>query len=327
MVLGPGNGEALLLKVPPNQFVIIDSFLRPKQSTGACPVLELFDRMGGELSCAILTHSHADHAEGFERVAGRCAGPIGVVEMFLPNSAGKWDAVALQRRGLIHTALNAINDRWETDKTTRWPLQAGDQKQINGATLTILHPCQQSMSEHVGFNELSSPVLVEWESVRLILGADLPTDMWPKVASNFNLTDHHGLKVPHHASKDGFHPNVHGPGLRERYWVATPYKRGLQPPRFEDGEGVSLILGHVDVLHFTSILFETPATSTPIPRSELLKLATNQTTTLNLPGAPAATPVADPKDPDVAWVAASWKSDGTLSNLQSGDAAVRVCEN
>ncbi len=326
VVLGPGNGESVLLKIPPDKLVIIDSFLRPKTTSGLCPVLDLVDNLGGTLACAILTHPHADHAEGFDRVAGRTQGPIGIVEKFLPISAGKWDTVALQRKGLTESALNAVKDRWESDAATRWSLLAGETQAVGDAQLTVLHPDKNAIANLSGFNELSSPVLLQWKSLRLILAADLPTNLWNSVAPSYSVANHQGMKVPHHASKEGFSPSVHGPGPATRLWAATPYKRAPQPPNFADGEGVDLILQHVDHLYLTSVLFETPSTvPDPAPRALLLGLAEQNKKTINLPGAPVAIPVADPKDPESAWVAASWTADGSLASLERGDASIRVC--
>lgn len=328
VVLGPGNGESVLLKIPPNSFFIIDSFLRPKTTSGLCPVLDLLDSLGGTLSGAILTHPHADHAEGFDRVVGRCQGPIGIVEKFLPDPVGKWDTVALRRRGLVESALNAIKDRWETDSTTRWPLQAGETRTVGEAKITILHPDADSIANLSGLNQLSSPVLLEWNSLRIVLSADLPTDLWPSIDRDYALCDHHGMKVPHHASKEGFNPSIHGPGPTSRFWVATPYKRMPQPPSFEDGQGVDLILQHVDHLHLTSVLFATPdILPDPVPRTRLLELAKQKNRTINLPGTPVGVPIANPKDPNSAWIATSWTKEGTLSSLQRGRASVRVCAN
>lgn len=328
VVLGPGNGESLLLKLPHGKFVIVDSFLRPKSPGGICPVLDLLEAQGGDLCAAILTHPHDDHVAGFDRIVGRCTGPVGVVEKFLPDSQGRWDTVGLRRRGLAESALNALSSKWFAEQESLWSLQSGDKKSFGEVSFAVLHPNQRAIAEETDFNSLSCAILVEWESVRLVLGADLPTAMWEQVCSSFEVHRHQAMKVPHHASRDGFHPAVHGPGPRSRCWIATPYKRAPHPPRFEDGEGVALMLEQVDTLHMTSVLFHTPGEpGSPMSRLELHALAQKGSTPLNLPGLAAqGAPLLNPKDPDHAWVAATFKSDGTLSALVHGSASVQVRE-
>lgn len=254
LTLGPGCGECVIVRVPPNQFLVVDSFLRPRTSSGTNPALEFVRRLGGEISCAVLTHPHADHAEGFDLVAGDCTGPVGLVEKFLPSGASKTDTQANLELGLTQYALNAIKSRWDKDDVHKFPLTAGETRSIGAASITVLHPCQDTLKSTSGPNDLSSPLLIHWEQVSLLLGADLPTRYWPKVGQNFGIKGATGFKLPHHASKNGYCQTEHVPGHRGAFWVATPYKRKPQPPRFEDGEAVAQILEAVDELVLCSTL-------------------------------------------------------------------------
>ena len=62
-VLGPCKGETVLLRVPPDHWMIIDSFQvgRPRRPA-AEPIIT---RYGGRVEVLALTHPHADHFEGF----------------------------------------------------------------------------------------------------------------------------------------------------------------------------------------------------------------------------------------------------------------------
>ncbi len=80
-------------------------------------------------------------------------------------------------------------------------------------------------------NEISSAMLVEWEGLRLLLGADVPNTQWPGIAADFPaLADHHAMKIPHHGSREAIH-DAFGIGLDTRTWVVTPYQRQGLPAR------------------------------------------------------------------------------------------------
>ncbi|MCO5167502.1 MAG: hypothetical protein M9894_14240 [Planctomycetes bacterium] len=55
-------------------------------------------------------------------------------------------------------------------------------------------------------------------------------------------------------------------GPPDRLWVVTPWSAGTKLPRFEDGQGVEALLGHVARLHLTGLpvahVLQGPAPST-----------------------------------------------------------------
>lgn len=84
----------------------------------------------------------------------------------------------------------------------------------------------------------------------LLLGADLPNERngrlvesgWSHLCGAVTgLHEHAGYKVAHHASREAIHPDVVRPHGRARAWATTPYNKGQTLPRFEEGEGVSLL--------------------------------------------------------------------------------------
>ena len=60
-VLGPGTGESVLLRVPPDKWIVIDSFANAER-----PAAErIIQSLGGAVSALVLTHPHQDHCMGF----------------------------------------------------------------------------------------------------------------------------------------------------------------------------------------------------------------------------------------------------------------------
>src|SRR5271166_151935 len=62
-VLGPCKGETVLLRVPPDHWMIIDSFKIRQRNRPAAQ--SLISRYGGQVEVLALTHPHEDHYEGF----------------------------------------------------------------------------------------------------------------------------------------------------------------------------------------------------------------------------------------------------------------------
>src|SRR5260370_29276874 len=63
-VFGPGFGESIVLRVPPNDWIVVDS-CRIADRAAAQHVLSHYK---GELSCVVLTHPHRDHYRMFSQV-------------------------------------------------------------------------------------------------------------------------------------------------------------------------------------------------------------------------------------------------------------------
>ncbi len=62
-VVGPGMGETVLLRVPPDRWVIIDSFKCGMPNRPAAEsIVSLY---GGKVEIIALTHPHQDHYPGF----------------------------------------------------------------------------------------------------------------------------------------------------------------------------------------------------------------------------------------------------------------------
>ena len=72
------------------------------------------------------------------------------------------------------------------------------------------------------------------------------------------MRNHHALKIPHHASQTAVCERLGARATNteetgERFWVATPFSRGSQLPRFDDGEGLARLLAWESRLHLTGL--------------------------------------------------------------------------
>lgn len=254
-LFGPGFGESVVLRIPPDTWVVVDSC-----KVGArVPAADLLAASGAQWSAAFLTHPHEDHAAGLEAVLDQPSKPprlVGFVDPRLdpiPETTGGHHLV--RKRG-VEAAFARI-DSLPSDQY--WSLRRGDRRTIGPAWITVLHPDLAELQTFSGSpNRLSSALLVEWEQTRILLGSDVETEDWETIGANFsNLSDHQILKIPHHASSNAVHPcyrPIALPALpTERVWLATPWSKGKRLPRFEDGEGVQQHLSSVTELHLTGL--------------------------------------------------------------------------
>jgi hypothetical protein len=131
----------------------------------------------------------------------------------------------------------------------------------------VLGPSKRALKraragKSVDANTLSVPLAIDWCGTRVVLGADLPATEWQQIVKDLPRAspgDHHALKIPHHGSKAAQHELLADPpDGRERCWVLSPWKlAGGTLPRFEEDEGVDLMLRRVPEIHLTSLPFAT----------------------------------------------------------------------
>jgi hypothetical protein len=201
--------------------------------------------------------------------------------------------------------------------------------QVGAARVTVLspHPAVQARAEAgnaMSLNRLSSALAVEWEEVRLVLGADLPaTDSvrifkdWPEAAPG----DHVGLKVPHHGSRASQAICLAQPtDDRRRWWGLTPWNKGSKLPRFELGEGVELMLRYVESLFLTSLPHETDLTSDEVTRDEIHRAIARSRFGDDM----VLEYLSDAADAPDAWLAASFGADGAIAEIQRGHSSLTV---
>jgi beta-lactamase superfamily II metal-dependent hydrolase len=265
VVLGPGRGEAIAVRVPPTYWLAVDS-AEVATPSGYVPAFRLLEQLEFKSAALVLTHPHRDHTAGFaELVNEHQHGPIGCSRCWTGLDAPASDpddADAVLVRGRTEAAIAAVQDRWARQPDTEWDLVQGAVRELGDARVRVLYPDAEAVERYRmrggDENALSSPLLIEWRGARILLGADLPRAQWSAVERAgiaAPLSDHHTLKIPHHGSKRSLHGVFAAAAESERLrpWVLAPWTRLTGPPTFTDHGDVAALLTWTTELHFTCI--------------------------------------------------------------------------
>lgn len=329
VIVGPGSGETIAMRVPPGFWVVIDSLTRVHAQSSIAPALELVREYGGDVACAILTHPHRDHAAGFAALVSRArGGVVGCVVSAIEDPA-RWarlqDLDEQRRNGAVESALSAIQSAWEERPESRWELVSGELRQFGDLTLEPISPSPEALARFKTRmprdpNRLSAAILATWHGVRLVLGADVVDADWrgiAKVPRSPNLAEHKAMKVAHHGSRADQHACVTD-GTPERVWVITPWtgKGGL--PRFDAGEGVQHLLNYVDQLYVTAVPGLPGAEPNPIRRARVLAAREKRRFGTLVLESQTEPPFAD------AWVVTSFSANGDPPVVRVGQRARTV---
>jgi hypothetical protein len=253
--LGPGIGESILVRIPDDLWLVVDSY----RHNGRPAASYVLDRYRATWTTLVLTHPHADHFPGVDDLlADNPDGTVGCVHPCsddLPADALPLDPMRHLGRGSL-PVYDAIRQRWARSPGTRWETYRDEVHRIGDAELTALHPARPLTDADWSRNpnEVSSAMLLRWQGLTLLLGADVENVQWAEIAGRFpGLDRHQGLKVPHHGSPGAIHES-YAAGDPGRCWVVTPYNRSRLPGA-EDGQGIDLILRRVGEVHATSLPF------------------------------------------------------------------------
>jgi hypothetical protein len=211
-------------------------------------------------------------------------------------------------------------------------MRSGEEITLGSARLTVLSPRREvvaraSRGKSVDLNALSAALTITWKAVRVVLGADLPATEWGKVVREDEAArpgEHIGLKIPHHGSAAAQHAVLAHPNDgRTRTWAVTPWNRGATLPRFEDEEGIALLLTRVREVHLTSLPVELrpPLGSRQVTRTEVARRIARRRF-----GGDDIVVEYDAPTPSAAtsWVLASFDEDGTLTDIRLGPNAVTI---
>jgi hypothetical protein len=334
LVMGPGYGESVLVRWPPDCWLVVDSFRRAGPNhTEVHPAADALRAFDERANAVALTHPHEDHTLGFARLVEHRK-PGGLVGWW-PDlaTAGRWDTPNPDRaakQGTTEHALAAINRVWTDEPGSRWELQGNSApREIGGATIRVLTPLIDTITHNQALkkpdvNEMSSAMILTWENCQLLLGADLVSMRgWNALAAtphNEIFTDVPGVKIAHHGSMKAQHPIVVGsPPPGSRTFIATPFNKE-KLPRFEDGEGVEYLLGATDRLLLTTHWGESPASAASIDsaRSSLFR---PQPPIGGINFVPDRTAKPDVHD---CWVEARWSANGVLASIRRGVGSVSV---
>jgi hypothetical protein len=319
-VLGPGLGESIVIRTAAAEWIIIDSF---ESEFGADDILTHYR---AETAAVILTHPHMDHASGFLETLGRhTSGPIGCRPPVRGRVADN-DLIGQRRARQASSVIETIERRWATEPATRFLLETRARLAFGEVRLTALWPPGKGFHAR-DLNHWSTPMLLTWGSLRVVLGADLPAGSWRRIppALRDRLHRHRFLKIPHHGSRGSYHKSYarRGTGVPGgRTWVVTPWLLGgRRLPLFTPGEGIDKLLQDETEIWLTSPPSPLPAP----PRDRKMSLTTLSTPpvirfgTLEVSVRPRHVAAAE------SWVAAGFDRAGRIASFQSGDEALAVC--
>jgi glyoxylase-like metal-dependent hydrolase (beta-lactamase superfamily II) len=235
----------------------------------------------------LLTHPHKDHVEGLAELLEDFSPNWVAVTGTDPVSRH----LAADARSWFGGSRDALTSRRVRAQSVLWTLQAietwvdrtrGRLVPLNDETTLPIGGSGISMRcrspDHVMLeqywtnrqiqeiaqkkpNWLSTVVEVGFGQTRVVLGGDLPVTIgssdvptgWNHVMRKYPaLSQHAGLKLPHHGSREALHEALLSQGSSGRAWMLTPYNSsGL--PRHNDGDGLDVILRQNEPLMLTSL--------------------------------------------------------------------------
>lgn len=261
-VFGPGTGELVAVRAPPDDWLIVDGCGAERTKYG--PALLAHYRASPRL--VALTHPHRDHAVGV----------ADVIDAFTQGPASTWprigllwptprDRVSLRdlqayfAGGVVEDALSAIRDRWRRHPASRWTLDVGSSTHLGEAAVVVASPERGARREawrawqqggSYDPNRIASVFDISWKDQHVILGSDLveqPGRGWSAAQPRCGLSI--ATKVPHHGSTNALHASWMrgGPHL-----AVTPFASS-NLPRFDSGGGIARMLATVDTVHLTGL--------------------------------------------------------------------------
>ena len=329
LVFGPGKGELILVRAPPDAWMVVDGCGAGGRGYAAA-VLDHYDARPRLL---VLTHPHDDHSHGMGDLVRRTTAGIPSADwprigMVLPPGGD----VAADSGGFIAAitldAIAAVEDRWSAEPACRWDMDAGSQEALGEAEVRAVSPAAGTRTAQLqrwrnrrrfDRNVISSALLVTWRGRRILLGSDLverPGGGWSaSLVLDPDLGDHDVLKVPHHGSDHALHDDILRPAAR----VPAPL-RVIAPfnthdlPSFEPGAGVPYIYQRAGTAFLTGL---------PRPHDEQSgRLETRPLADLCNHGSLVFNPTTA-GFPDC-FVVVSFPPDGSLATVHRGPGSVHV---
>lgn len=319
-VFGPGFGETTLIRIPPDIWIVVDSFRDDDEAAGNV-VLKEWSKAADLL---IFTHPHDDHCAGFIDLIE--ASPNARIGCLHPFESTFLDEVSNDPLDMFSAMAKRTYDRvrqeWSQDPSKRWLTKRSAEHRFPDAIVRSLHPksptnMHQWAQQHV--NDLSTAMTLEWGDVCILLGADVTNEhgCWEDIyAAYSSIGDHAALKVPHHGSNPALHA-CFGNGSRDRCWIITPYSKGRKLPRFDTNEGIEHALSFVDEVSLTSLPYRHDSEANA-------PIATTRNSILS--GSPARIETHEACEKMERGVVIGFAKDGTIVERRYGQGTLRVVE-
>lgn len=248
-VSGPGEGEAIALRIPNFGWILVDSYLEGDRPAS----LFWVERFPGPVRLLVWTHPHRDHCQGLDRLIERGRPERILVPGFRLASFPQFLASTRERKKAGASTKEYLLCQDSLSAYARVEALAPDQVldppvgkilDFPSGQIELCHPddpareeLNRLMQSSGGnfFNKFSAVARIRWHEVELLLGADLETAGWNRVlAQRPDLKDVPHLKIPHHGSEDSFADWCLASNLNmSRTWWITP-KNTSHLPQLEE---------------------------------------------------------------------------------------------
>ncbi len=148
-VCGPGQGESIAIRVPENEWIVIDSC----RTSGKVFATHVLRKYGGHKCCLVLTHRHRDHYRGFsDLVEMEEWSFLGCNDRTLGPAGETHDAEEKLTRELDQV-FSTFRRRWNESEEAKWLTWRGSERQIGDARLLTLHPDQEFAQSYQNSSE------------------------------------------------------------------------------------------------------------------------------------------------------------------------------
>lgn len=355
VVFGPGFGESIVLRAAANgdvAWAVVDSARRERRGKSVNPAADLLAAQGASLRLVLLTHPHEDHASGMASLveAAGVDATIACVEPLMSSPspfapASDPDDTRAVRQSQARLAHVAIQAAWSSGRR-RWPVVNDTTFDLNGWTLTALHPDPETVrdaldrwkaGQRFNPNDLSAALLIQREGVALVLGADCEEVAWTAVQTRIAPADLRAarpVKVPHHGSREALQPVLIDHTQRDegRPQIVTPFPKSGRLPRFDNDQGVERLLSAAGLLQLTAMPVELVPTRERVALAEVraamdAEIFEDDDALEIRPDAPegSAAFAAETRDPHETWVLLGVSYDGSI-NIVRGAHAAQIVE-
>lgn len=350
-VLGPSYGESILVKVPLKRWILIDSFLSEQKGSSICPVLELIERSGISLSCAVLTHAHEDHCGGWAHIVSKVKiEKLACVDVratfFKPkkNKKGKGQKketskTAAQNPELVFKgklkqgAVLATLNKWESEPSTKVLLDNDLELEIGECKFKCLYPSAKAIKKYKEMdrkkdNAIASPFELHWKDLVLLFGSDLENSGWAEVTASKFRHKFLGYKLAHHGSVGAVNEKLMALQHSDGVFFGTPWALGSSKlPNFESGNGPHRLLKHSKALFYSSIPYIVDLTSTKgrFQRAQL-QSATRRAKVSDEIYISETDYSTDANRAEESWIHLEFGPDGKCHSIHRGPMAVEIYE-